>query len=91
MRLSEDRISHIAHLIHDGLWKDDIVDYPQYESALLEIKRTITEYLKVDDEVEEKVRQKIRSLSKTIPEGGREWEVLYKKYFNEEMSKRKGL
>jgi hypothetical protein len=89
MRLSEERISHIAHLIHDGLWKDDIVDYTSYESALQEIKRTITDYLRVDDDVEEKVRQKIRSMSRSIPEGGREWEILYKKYFDEEMGKRK--
>ena len=89
MTLSEDRISHIAHLIHDGLWKDDLVDYTTYESALQEIKRTITEYLRIDDDVEEKVRQKIRSMSRVIPEGGREWEILYKKFFNEEMTKRK--
>lgn len=87
MRLGEDRISHIAHLIHDGLWKDDLVDYPRDETALKEIKKTITEYVKIDDEVDEKVRDKIRSMSKIIPEGGREWEVLYKKFFQEEMRK----
>ena len=89
MRLSEDRISHIAHLISDGIWKDDLVDFADDERALQEIKRTIRDYLKVEDEVDTAVRQKIRSLSKPIPEGSKEWEVLYKKYFEEEMARRR--
>ncbi|MFQ5901415.1 MAG: DUF507 family protein [Thermodesulfobacteriota bacterium] len=86
MRLSEDRISHIAHLIHDGLWKDDLVDYDGDAAALKEIKRTLTEYIKAEDDVDEKVRQTIRSMS-NIPEGGREWDILYRKFFEQEMKK----
>ncbi len=89
MRLSEDRISHIAHLICDGIWKDDLVDFTDDERALQEIKRTIREYLMVEDQADTAAREKIRSLSKPIPEGSREWEVLYKKYFEEEMARRR--
>lgn len=88
MRLSEDRISHISHLIIDALLKDDLVDFVRKEAALQEVKRTITDYLKVEDEVDEFVRRKIRSMSRVIPEGGREWDVLYKKFFQEEIAKR---
>ena len=89
MRLSEDRISHIAHLISDGIWKDDLVDFTDDDRALQEIKRTIRDYLKVEDEADTVAREKIRSLSRQVPEGSREWEVLYKKYFEEEMAKRR--
>lgn len=88
MRLSEDRISHISHLIIDALWRDDLVDYPKEDAALQEVKRTITDYLKIEDEVDELVRKKIHSMSRVIPEGGREWDVLYKKFFQEEIAKR---
>lgn len=88
MRLSEDRISHIAHLIIDAIWRDDLVDYPKEDAALQEVKKTIMDYLKIEDEVDEFVRGKIRSMSMVIPEGGREWDVLYKKFFNEEMAKK---
>lgn len=88
MKLSEDRISHIAHLICDGIWKDDLVDYTNDERALKEIKRTILEYIKLGDAADETARQKIRSLSKDVPEGSPEWEILYKKYLEEETSKR---
>lgn len=88
MRLSDDRISHIAHLIFDGVWKDDLVDFKNEEKALIEIKRAIADYLKVEDEADTIARDKIRSLSRDVPEGSREWDILYKKYFEEEASKK---
>lgn len=90
MRLTEDRVSHIAHIIADGIWRDDLVDFTSEEDVLKEVKKVITNYLRAEDEVDDMVRDKIRSMSRTIPEGGREWEVLYKKYYQEEMAK-KGL
>lgn len=88
MRLSEDRISHIAHLLSDGIWKDDLVDFTDEDKALSEIKKAITDYLKVEDEADTAARNKIRSLSRDVPEGSREWDILYKKYFEEEASKK---
>ncbi|MFQ5735996.1 MAG: DUF507 family protein [Thermodesulfobacteriota bacterium] len=89
MRLSEDRISHIAHLISDGIWNDDLVDFVDDKKVLDEIKLTITKYLHVEDEADTAARDKIRSLSRDVPEGSREWEILYRKYFEEELSKKK--
>lgn len=88
MRLSEDRITHLAHLISDGIWKDDLVDFKDDDRALQEIKRAMVDYLHVEDEADSAARSKIRSLSRDIPEGSREWEVLYRKYFEEEASKK---
>ncbi len=88
MRLSEDRISHLAHLVSDGIWKDDLVDFKDDDKVLQEIKRVITDYMKVEDDADTAARNKIRSLSREVPEGSREWEILYKKYFEEEISKK---
>lgn len=89
MRLSEDRISHIAHMVTDGIWKDDLVDFTDDDRALKEVKRIITVFLKVEDTADDAARAKIRSLSRDVPEGSREWEILYNKYFEEEMAKHK--
>lgn len=89
MRISEDRISHIAHLIFDGVWKDDLVDFTDDDKALQEIKRVLTEFLKVEDDADTAARKKIRSLSRDVPEGSREWDILYKKYFEEELNKKR--
>ena len=88
MRLSDDRISHISHLVFDAVWKDDLVDFPDENKALLEIKKVITSFLKVEDDADSAARNKIRSLSRGVPEGSREWDILYKKYFEEEVSKK---
>ncbi|HZX35274.1 MAG TPA: DUF507 family protein [Thermodesulfobacteriota bacterium] len=88
MRLSEDRVSHISHLIADGVWKDDLVDFVDDEKVLTEIKRVIAGYLRIEDDADTVARDKIRSLSRNVPEGSREWDVLYKKYFEEEVARK---
>jgi hypothetical protein len=92
VRLNEDRISHISHLILDKLMQDRNVDALQAEERVLrEIKRTITDELKFDDEADDAVRRMIQSLSRRVPEGSREWEVLYQKYREEELRRRRKL
>lgn len=90
MRLSEDRISHISHLIVNMLVRDRNVDALQAEERLLrEVKRTITSELKFEDEADTAARRTIQSLSRRVPEGSPEWDVLYRKYLEEEIRRRK--
>ncbi len=90
MRLSEDRISHLSHLILDMLMQNRDVDALQPEERLLrEIKRTITSELQFEDDADAAARRTIQSLSRRVPEGSREWDVLYRKYFEEELHRRK--
>jgi hypothetical protein len=92
MRLSEDRISHISHLILDMLMQNRNVDAIQAEERVLrEIKRTIAAELTFDDEADNAARRTIQSLSRRVPEGSREWEVLYQKYREEELRRRRKL
>jgi hypothetical protein len=90
MRLSEDRISHISHLIQDMLIRNRNIDVLQTEERVLrETKRTIADALKFEDEADEAARRTIQSLSRRVPEGSREWDVLYRKYVEEEMNRRR--
>ena len=86
-RLSESRISHLAHLIIDGLWKEDLADFPNKARALSETKNVLKEFFNREEGLDEVVRQKIQSLSRPIPLGSREWDVLYRKYLEEELRK----
>lgn len=88
-RLSESRISHLAHLVIDGLWKEDLADFPNEARALAETKSALTDFFNREDRFDEIVRQKIHSLSRSIPQGGREWDILYRKYLAEEIKKQK--
>ena len=92
MRLSEDRISHLSHLILDMIVRNRNIDLIQPEEKLLrEIKHTIAGELKFEDEADEAARRTIQSLSRKVPEGSREWDVLYRKYFEEEINRRKKI
>ena len=87
MLFSEDRIYHIAHLITDCIWKDDLVDYKNEDKAVREARKVLVEYFSKDDRADEAVRKRIQSLKKGVYEGSREWDILYKKYYEEEMKK----
>ena len=88
-RLSENRISHLAHLIVDGLREGNLADFSHEGRALAETKRVVHEFFEREDDIDELVRRKIMSLSRQVPVGSREWDVLYRKYFEEEMRKQR--
>ena len=88
-RLSENRISHLAHLVIDGLRKGDLVAFPSEGRALTETKQVLQDFFYRGDQVNEIVRQKIQSLSRHVPPGSREWDILYRKYLEEEMRKQR--
>ena len=89
MRLTEDRVSHLAHVIMDRLYKDDLADFPDEARALREAKAVFGAYARAEEEADAAARRKIASLSRRVPEGGREWDILYRKHLEEEMAKRK--
>lgn len=88
MILSEERQSHFAKLIVDGLWKADLVDYTEDDVAMRAAKRAILSWVKNEEKIDEKVRSKIQSLKKTVTEGTSEWDIMYRKYYEEETNKR---
>jgi hypothetical protein len=85
MMLSEDKISHLSHVLLKGLISRKLVDLIEDEAAIRrEIKRTIVSELRIGEEIDETVRRKLQSFAKKLIEGTPEWEVLYKKFFREE-------
>jgi hypothetical protein len=58
-------------------------------AALAESKRVLAEHFQRDDKIDEIVRRKIASLSRRVVPGSMEWDVLYRRYFEEEARKRK--
>jgi hypothetical protein len=89
IRLSESRISHLAHLIIDGLWKGDLADFSNEARALGETKNVLTKFFGGEDRLDEVVRQKIQSLSRRVAPGSREWDVLYRQYLEDELRKQR--
>ena len=88
-RLSESRISHLAHLVLDGVRKAKLGEFPNEGRALTETKQVLHDFFQRDDHIDDIVRQKIQSLSRHVPPGSREWDILYRKYFEEESRKQR--
>jgi hypothetical protein len=89
MHVSEDRISHIAHKIIDRLWSDDLADFPDEARALNSVKESLSAYFALSGEIDQAVRQKLASYSQAKVPGSRDWEILYQKFYREELDKRK--
>ena len=88
MRLSRAKVNHLSRLVVDALADDDRVRLSSDPNDVrLEVVRIITEEIQRDAMVDELVRTKITSQKRDFPEGGREWEILYKQYYQEEMEK----
>lgn len=88
MRLSRDKINKLAHTVADTLATIDEVDFLEDRNTIRQESRKILEQLAAEEaKLDEAARHKIETQKKTILEGSQEWEILYRKYYNEEVKK----
>jgi hypothetical protein len=86
--LSDDKVSHLSHVILGAVKKSSSIRMKSEEGKVLrEIKRVLAVELAQEDEIDQKVRDKLASYSRGIVEGSPEWDVLYRKTFEEELRK----
>jgi hypothetical protein len=87
--LSEEKISHLSHVLLKGLLEKGAITIRGDEGDLRrEIKNSIHAFLRINEDIDSVVRKKLQSFSRRIIEGSPEWEVLYRKYHREETTKR---
>lgn len=89
MKLSDDKITHLTHVLLKGLLERKVIKPLTDEPTIRrEIRRTIMNELKLAEDIDMVVRRKLESYSKKVYEGSSEWDVLYHKFFVEESAKR---
>lgn len=86
--LSEERQIHLAHLVTDKVWGDDIVDFSDDDEAFRTARKAIALFVNEVSEIDLRTRDKIQSLKRGVLEGSSEWDILYKKYYEEEKNRR---
>jgi len=89
MDFSEGRASYLAHLIVQTFRAEGLAEVENERLVLMEIKRVLGQEHEVDSRIDALVRRKIASLSRNVPPGSNEWNVLYRQYFAEESRKLK--
>lgn len=89
MKLTHEKATHLSHIIVRALESTEGVafarDRNQVRLRALDLLRA---ELRKDDEIERRVRSKIMSQKRgAIPEGSQEWDILFRKYYEEELNK----
>ena len=88
MRISRDKVNKVAHIVSDALAEMDEVEFLEDRNSIrLEVRRLIEELLNQEAKIDAAARQKIETQKRTILEGSQEWDILYRKYYNEEVKK----
>jgi hypothetical protein len=88
MRMSRERIFHLTDLILKELGTVEGVHVKAPDELRTEVLRALTEESKLEESIDSEVRKTLASYSRPMPEGSREWEVLYQKT-REEVYKRR--
>jgi hypothetical protein len=84
VKLSREKIVHLSHLILSHLNQDEEVEFfADPQEIRQQIFHIIGEEMKSDEAIDAAVRRKLES-QKRIVEGSEEWEILYRRYYEEE-------
>ena len=88
MKLSREKVLRLSHLILGHLDQDDGVEYfAEPQQVRQDIVKIISDEMKTDEAIDALVRRKIETQKRTILEGSDEWDVLYRKYYEEETAR----
>jgi len=88
VRISDDKVNKLAHTIADTLAEIDECDFLEDRNTIRQEARKALEKLLVEEtKLDASARLKIASQRKIIVEGSQEWDILYRKYYNDEVKK----
>ena len=87
MRLTREKINALSHQVAESLATSDEIEFLEDRNTIrLAVFDIVTKWLKKEETVDIAARKKIESQQRKIPEGSAEWEILYRKYYEEGLS-----
>ena len=88
MRISRDKLNKLAHTVADTLAEVPECDFLEDRNTIRQEARKILDKLLMEElKLDAGARLKIASQRKIIVEGSQEWDILYRKYYNDEVKK----
>ena len=88
MRVSRDKVNKVAHVVTDALAEMEELDFIEDRNTIrLEVRKILEDVLNQEEKIDQAARHKIENQKRTILEGSQEWDILYRKYYNEEVKK----
>ena len=88
MRISRDKLNKLAHTVADTLAEIPECDFLEDRNTIRqEARKALEKLLTEETRIDQAARLKIASQRKIITEGSQEWDILYRKYYNDEVKK----
>jgi hypothetical protein len=88
MRLSREKLNKLASSTTETLAGLKNLDFLEgYDDIRQEVRHILEDLLAGEEKLDKAARLKIESQRRIIPEGTPEWNILYHKYYNEEVKK----
>jgi uncharacterized protein len=88
MRINPDKLNKLAHTVADTLAEIDQVGFLEDRNTIRqEARKALQTLLTEEARIDQAARLKIANQRKIIMEGSQEWEILYRKYYNDEVRK----
>ena len=81
-------MNKLAHTVADTLAEIEGVEFAEDRNTIrMETRKILEDLLNQESRIDAAARQKIENQKRTIMEGTQEWDILYRKYYNEEVKK----
>lgn len=88
MRLSREKVNRLGHVVTDVLVSTDTVQFIEDRDTIRQnVIKILQDILKREELIDAEVRRKISSQKKEIIEGTPEWDILFRKYYSDELKK----
>ena len=88
MKMSHEKIVQVSHRIMGAIEAlDEVEIFEDPNTIRQETVKILTELMHEEEKVDEAVKARIASQKRTIQEGTGEWEILYRKYYSDELRK----
>ena len=88
MKLTREKVIQLSHQIMSAIDAlDEAEIFEERNTIRQEIVKILTDLLREEEKIDAIVRQHITSQKRTIPEGSGEWDILYRKYYWDELRK----
>lgn len=88
MKMSHEKIIQVSHRIMGAVEAlDEVEIFEEPNTIRQEIVKILTDLMHEEEKISEAVKARIIAQKRTIPEGSGEWEILYRKYYTDELRK----
>ncbi len=88
LKLSRNKVNCLASLVTNYIEKNEEMDYMgDIGNIRFKIFHLIMDELKLFEQIENMAKERVKTQRRSVPEGSREWEILFRKYVSEELAK----